>query len=56
LKILHTVPVGIGTDQRPIRPNTRDDQTDLTRRCEHDDAWFVKEQTANEIVTHVPEC
>jgi hypothetical protein len=23
---------------------------------EDDNAWFVKEQTANEIVTHVPEC
>jgi hypothetical protein len=23
---------------------------------EDDDAWFVKKQAANEIVTHVPEC
>jgi len=39
-----------GNAQRSVHAPAR------TVVIEDDDAWFVKEQAANEIVTHVPKC
>jgi hypothetical protein len=48
--LMHAEGDRFGNAQRSVYAPTR------TVVIEDDDAWFVKEQAANEIVTHVPEC